>query len=156
MFPPFYARRKSLAISGLRRPLAHQSRFADNGVCSGATENPGQSIAAEGSDVTRDALWDKLTGSSWQFVALGVVIVVAVWLIVRVRAWSRDGEDPAAAEHQMLSHLAELRREGNLSEEEYRSIKGRLARKIEGSVRPQSGSAPSNRPEGRRTPDAST
>lgn len=106
--------------------------------------------------MTRDALWDKLTGSAWQFVALGLVVLVAVWLVVRIRAWSRDDEDPAAAEHQMLSHLADLRREGNLSEEEYRSIKGRLARKIEGSVRPQSGKAPSDRAEARRTPDAST
>ena len=104
----------------------------------------------------REDLWEKISSSTWEFVGLAVVILVAIWLIVRIRSWSRDGEDPAAAEHQMLSHLAELRREGNLSEEEYRSIKGRLARKIEGSVRPQSGNAPSDRPEGRRAPDAST
>ena len=98
----------------------------------------------------REDLWETISSSTWEFVGLAVVILVAIWLIVRIRSWSRDGEDPAAADHQMLSHLADLRREGNLSDEEYRSIKGRLARKIEGSVRPQSEAQPAPKPQAGR------
>ena len=106
--------------------------------------------------VPKDAFWEKLSGSVWVFIGLAVLVVVAVWLVVRIRAWSRDGEDPAAADHRMLSHLSELRREGNLSEEEYRSIKGRLAKKIEGSVRPRDGQQPPAPAPPERAPDAST
>ena len=106
--------------------------------------------------MSKEAFWDKLSGSAWTFVGLGVFVVVAVWLVVRIRAWSRDGEDPAAADHRMLSHLAELRREGNISEEEYRSIKGRLATRIEGSVRPRDAQQPPAPAPPERAPDAST
>jgi hypothetical protein len=76
----------------------------------------------------------------WTFeivAALAVVLAISVWMIVRIRARYRGLEDPTAAESQMLLHLSELRREGQLTEEEYRSIKGRLVARIGESLRGQ-------------------
>ena len=63
------------------------------------------------------------------FALLGGLIWAITWM--KSRYWGH--EDPAAADHQMLSHLGELRRQGGLSEEEYRSIKGRLVERLDGS-----------------------
>lgn len=68
---------------------------------------------------------------------LAVVLAISVWLIVRIRARYWGLEDPTAAETEMLLQLGELRREGQLTEEEYRSIKGRLVARIGESLREQ-------------------
>jgi hypothetical protein len=59
----------------------------------------------------------------------------AAWLIFRIRARFRDREDSAEDAQQMLLQLGELRREGGLSQEEYRSIKGRLTQRLDDSAR---------------------
>jgi hypothetical protein len=59
----------------------------------------------------------------------------AAWLVFRIRARFRDREDPAATRHRMLTQMGELHRQGELSAEEYRSIKGRLIRTIDDSPR---------------------
>jgi hypothetical protein len=64
-----------------------------------------------------------------------VAIALAVWLILWLRARYRGHEDPAAIDYQMLTQLGDLHREGALSEEEYRSIKGRLIKRIDDSTR---------------------
>lgn len=61
-------------------------------------------------------------------------LVVGLWLFSRLVAWMRDDEDPAAAEQMMLTEIGELHRDGDLSEEEYRSIKGRLLERLEDSA----------------------
>lgn len=71
---------------------------------------------------------------------LVVCIGVAVWLILRIRARFRDNDDPTADDHQLLLRVGDLRREGDLSDEEYRSIKGRLIQRIDGSLREQADS----------------
>ena len=63
--------------------------------------------------------------------ALAVVLFTAAWVVVRLRARYRGGDDPAADAHRMLTQLGDLRRRGGLSEEEYRKIKGRLAGRLE-------------------------
>lgn len=65
-------------------------------------------------------------------VALFAAIGFAAWLIFRIRSRYRDNEDPAADEQRMLMQLRDLRRQGDLSENEYRSIKGRLAKRLDG------------------------
>ena len=60
-----------------------------------------------------------------------------IWLIVRIRTRYCDHEDPAAVEQQMLMQMGDLHRQGDLSEEEYRSIKGRLVERIDDSTRKQ-------------------
>lgn len=50
--------------------------------------------------------------------------------MIRIRSRYRDNEDPAAAEQQMLAQIRDLHRQGDLSEDEYRSIKGRLVKRL--------------------------
>jgi len=62
-------------------------------------------------------------------------LALAAWLIFRIRARFRDHADSAAEERQMLSQMGELHREGGLSQEEFRSIKGRLTQRVDDSAR---------------------
>jgi hypothetical protein len=69
------------------------------------------------------------------FLGASLVILGMVWVFYRIRAWYCEDSDTAGSETEMLIRISELRREGDLSEEEYRSIKSRL---IEGSIRTDS------------------
>lgn len=71
----------------------------------------------------------------YDWIGLLVFAALAIWFIFWIRSRFLGRDDPAAVEHQMLSGLTDLRREGGLTEEEYRSIKGQLAKKLEGSAR---------------------
>lgn len=82
-----------------------------------------------------DQVFRILDASAFEVIGLIVLIAVAVWLIFRIRARFLDGEDPAATDHLLLSQISELKREGGLSEEEYRSIKGRLVNRIDTATR---------------------
>ncbi len=64
-------------------------------------------------------------------------LLFLIWLSFRIRSWLRDDEGPAASEHRMLSEMGKLHRQGDLSEEEYRFIKGQLVGKIDDIVREQ-------------------
>lgn len=78
-------------------------------------------------------LWESLEGSpqDWLSFAIGLVVVTAVvWLAIRFFARLRGGDDPAVVEHQMLNQMREMHRQGNLDENEYRSIKVRLADRL--------------------------
>ncbi|MBI1347698.1 hypothetical protein GC163_15595 [bacterium] len=64
--------------------------------------------------------------STWEWLAVGVGLVVLIWLTFRVKAWFHDDDastDPAV---NLLVDLHELRREGGLSEEEFRLINTQL------------------------------
>ena len=74
-----------------------------------------------------------LVGFCWM-IALIVLISVLIWLVVRVRTRYRGDEDLTAADQSMLLQLGDLRRQGDLSEAEYRSIKGRLVDRIDKSM----------------------
>jgi hypothetical protein len=63
--------------------------------------------------------------------ALAGILFLAAWMVVRLKARYRGGDDPAADAHEMLTQFGDLRRRGGLSEEEYRKIKGRLAGRLE-------------------------
>jgi hypothetical protein len=78
-----------------------------------------------------------LQASLLEWIGLIAAIAFAVWLIFRIRARFRGGDDPEAVDHGMLMQISELRRRGDLSEEEYRSIKGRLVERIEETSRSQ-------------------
>jgi uncharacterized membrane protein len=65
------------------------------------------------------------------WIGLIFAIVLLAWIISRVRAWYRDDDDPAGSTQQMLSEIREMYVEGELSEEEFRSIKGRLNSRTE-------------------------
>ena len=55
--------------------------------------------------------------------AIGV-LTIAIYLI---RSWLRENDGPAASDHELLAEYRELNRRGELSDEEFRIIKGRMA-----------------------------
>ena len=66
--------------------------------------------------------------------ALVVLICLLVWAVVRIRSLFRDDDDPAAIDRSMLMQIGDLHRQGDLSEEEYRSIKRALAERLDGAA----------------------
>ena len=64
--------------------------------------------------------------SFWWWVGLLFAIVVLAWVAVRLGRWFRDDTDPTDDDRRMLSEIREMYHEGDLSEQEYRSIKSRL------------------------------
>ncbi len=73
----------------------------------------------------------KLPVDSWWF--LGVVLVLLVffiWLIARLTTTVTEEIDPAEIDRQMLTAVSELHSQGELTVEEYRSIKGRLVTRL--------------------------
>ena len=58
--------------------------------------------------------------------AIGI-LAFAVYVI---RSWLRDNDGPAASEHLLLAEYRELNRRGELSDEEFRIIKSRMASRI--------------------------
>ena len=80
-------------------------------------------------------IWKLLEGSprEWLWFLSGLAgLCVVFWAFSKFLAWMRDDEDPAAAEQMMLTEISELHRGGDLTEEEYRSIKGRLLERLGG------------------------
>lgn len=68
------------------------------------------------------------------FTAALVAIAVAIIAVTRYRASLRGDADPAAAKALLVRHVREMRDRGEVSEDEYRSLKGRLRRPIGGDV----------------------
>ena len=62
--------------------------------------------------------------------ALGVLAVV----IYLIRSWLRENDGPAASDHELLGEYREMNRRGELSDEEFRIIKGRMASRIRGDA----------------------
>ena len=59
---------------------------------------------------------------------LVIAISVAGWLVFRMRARFREDSGRADDKLEMLTQFRELHQQGELTEDEYRLIKGRLAR----------------------------
>ncbi|MEZ6062030.1 MAG: hypothetical protein R3C19_16945 [Planctomycetaceae bacterium] len=79
--------------------------------------------------------------SWWGFGVVLVLLVLFVWVVVRLVSRETDDIDPAEADRQMLTAINELHRRGDLSPEEFRSIKGQLVERL--ADRPVSDSADS-------------
>ena len=62
----------------------------------------------------------------WQFLFAAACLVVLIWSIVRFISRVHEDVDPAESDQDMLNAISELRREGDLTEDEYRSIKSQL------------------------------
>jgi uncharacterized membrane protein len=72
-----------------------------------------------------------LSESLWTWIGLIFALALLAWIISRVRAWYREDDDPAGNAREMLSEIREMYVEGDLSEEEFRSIKGRLTERLD-------------------------
>jgi hypothetical protein len=68
-----------------------------------------------------------LVPSVWETLLILLALGIIIWLTLMIRAWFRDDEDVAAAERELLGRTHDLLREGELTEEEYRMIRSRLA-----------------------------
>jgi hypothetical protein len=75
--------------------------------------------------------------SWWPVVVAAVGLILLIWGILHFVSRANEDVDPAEADRQMLLAMNELRREGDLSESEFRSIKGQLVSRFNEGVKPQ-------------------
>ena len=59
-----------------------------------------------------------------------LLLAVLVWLVWKVRSWWREDANDAGTDHEILARYRELHLRGELSEEEYRSIKRQMAARM--------------------------
>lgn len=74
----------------------------------------------------RQAVLDSLPWVFGAVVAMGVM----AWMIVTIRAWFGDDADRMGCEQDLLTQLRDVHGEGQLSDEEFRSIKGRIIKNL--------------------------
>lgn len=70
--------------------------------------------------------WDVLDRSMWWGIGLAVALLVLAWATYRLRSWFGEDEDRTDANQELLTHLRQMHAEGDVSDEEFRNIKGRL------------------------------
>lgn len=68
--------------------------------------------------------------SWWFFGAVLAGLIIAIALVIRFVSSETDDIDPVEIDRQMLSSVRELTRTGEITEDEYRSIKGRLVDRL--------------------------
>ena len=81
------------------------------------------------------AEWDwtspKLPFDEWWFFGVVLVLlVIFIWAVARLLMPTTDDVDPAEVDRQMLTAVNELRTQGELTDEEFRSIKSRLVKRL--------------------------
>ncbi len=79
---------------------------------------------------------------------LGLVIAISVagWLVFQMRARFREDSGRADDKLEMLTQFRELHQQGELTEDEYRLIKGRLAREATARLATTSATTSAGRP----------
>lgn len=82
---------------------------------------------------------------------VGLVIAISVggWLVFRMRARFREDSGRADDKLEMLTQFRELHQQGELTEDEYRLIKGRLAREATARLVTTSATTPATTSAGR-------
>jgi len=68
------------------------------------------------------------------FMAVLLGLAGAIWALTRYRLSLRGDADPAAEDVRLVRHIRDLRDQGEVSEDEYRSLKYRLGRPAEGTL----------------------
>lgn len=86
------------------------------------------------------AKWDwsspELPVDSWWFFAVVLVVLIFfIWLVARLTATATDDMDPAEIDRQMLTAVSQLRSRGEITQEEFRSIKGQLVVRLSDETR---------------------
>ena len=73
----------------------------------------------------------QLPDVSWiSFLVATSSLIVVIWVIVRLVSRVNEDVDPAEADREMLQALNDLRREGDLTEDEFRLIKGQITNRL--------------------------
>ncbi len=79
----------------------------------------------------------EVLGATWVwFGVMFAMLLLLSWGILRFRKALHSEDDPAAATHEILTHVRELHLRGDLTEVEYRSIKNRAAAHVDLTPRP--------------------
>lgn len=86
--------------------------------------------------------------SWWGFGIILVLLVLFVWAVVRLVSRETDDIDPAEVDRQMLTAINELHRRGDLSQEEFRSIKSQLVERLADRAAPDSADSITQRAQG--------
>lgn len=73
----------------------------------------------------------------WFCVVVLIVLVFVIWAVARFTTSVSKDIDPAETDRQMLTAVRDLKTEGELSEEEYRSIKSRLVDRLTETADPE-------------------
>ena len=73
-----------------------------------------------------DKIRELLNTSAIWWIGLVVAMIVLAVLVNRLRAWYRGDDGPADTGDKILEQMEELHRQGDLSEEEIRSIKSQF------------------------------
>jgi uncharacterized membrane protein len=75
---------------------------------------------------------EALTQALMPLITTVAAIAVLAVVIYLIRSWLRENDGPAASDHELLAEYREMNRRGELSDEEFRNIKGRMASRIRG------------------------
>ncbi len=63
----------------------------------------------------------------WPVSATVLLLFLLAWLVWKLRAWWREDANDAETDHEILARYREMNLRGELSDEEYRSIKSQMA-----------------------------
>lgn len=95
--------------------------------------------------------WQRLPKlmSPFEWIFAIAVVCFAIWLIMWLRSYFREDTEDADATLEMLTQFHELHQEGGLSDDEFRLIRSRLSRHVQGVstnglIEPQRNSAKSD------------
>ncbi|MDA7979566.1 MAG: hypothetical protein MPJ50_12440 [Pirellulales bacterium] len=84
----------------------------------------------------RQSMWEILQTPAARYVmlfaAMAIVIAIGVYLIRKVRPSEEEQFSPSS---ELITNFRELRSEGKLSEDEYRTIKSKLAGSLDEELR---------------------
>ncbi len=85
-----------------------------------------------------------LNSSTIWWIGLAIALIVLALLLQWLRSWYQGGADDADAREEIARQIEEMYRRGDLTEEEFRSIKSRSAqdRAVEKVHRSGTGSSP--------------
>lgn len=61
------------------------------------------------------------------WIGLILALLILAWVVHRVHAWYRGGADPADNGDEIIQQMQESNRRGDLTDEEFRSIKSQLS-----------------------------
>lgn len=73
-----------------------------------------------------DKLQDLLSSTTISWIGLVIALILLALAVRQIRAWYCDGDDPADDPVEILRQMEELKRQGDLSEEEFRSIRNQI------------------------------
>jgi hypothetical protein len=72
------------------------------------------------------SVWDFLGESVFAWIGLCLALLILAGVVYWLRSWWREDAGRAVDSNDLLTQFRELHREGDLTEEEFRSIKSRL------------------------------